>query len=175
MKTLNELNKQLKTELDKSVYFDKKLVFGDGNQNTKIFLIGEAPGGKNLDEFMEIVGLDRKDIYISNVVKFRPTNLSPKTGKPVNRTPNSNEIKFFLPFLMEEIEIVSPDLVVTLGNVPLKAILNDNNKSIGDLHGTLIETTKFKLFPLYHPASIIYNRSLKEVYLDDLERIKEVL
>ena len=76
---------------------------------------------------------------------------------------------------MEEIEIVSPDLVVTLGNVPLKAILNDDKKSIGDLHGTLIETAKFKLFPLYHPASIIYNRSLKEVYLDDLERIKEVL
>ena len=189
MKTLNELNKQLKTELDKSIYFDKKLVFGDGNQNTKIFLIGEAPGGeeekqgkpfvgkagKNLDEFMEIVGLDRKDIYISNVVKFRPTNLSPKTGKPVNRTPNSNEIKFFLPFLMEEIEIVCPDLVVTLGNVPLKAILNDNKKLIGDLHGKLIDTIKFKLFPLYHPASIIYNRSLKEVYLDDIERIKEVL
>ncbi|MEG1049016.1 MAG: uracil-DNA glycosylase [Oscillospiraceae bacterium] len=186
MKNIEELNESILEAVSTSEYAEKTIVFGNGNNRTKIFLIGEAPGGeeekqgmpfvgkagKNLDEFIETVGLNRKDLYITNVVKLRPINISPKTGKPVNRTPNTKEIDFFLPFLKKEIEIVSPGLVVTLGNVPLKAVLGDKKITIGNVHGTLIETADFKIFPLYHPASVIYNRSLKDTYFADLEKIK---
>ena len=189
MKTIEEINLKLENDIKNSPYSDKRIVFGDGNINTKILLIGEAPGGdeekqgrpfvgkagKNLDEFIEIVGLERSDLYITNVVKIRPINLSPKTGKPVNRTPNTEEISFFLPYLKEEIKVVSPELIVTLGNVPLKAVTGDKKITIGDVHGNILEIDGFKLCPLYHPASIIYNRSLKDTYLEDLEKIKNYL
>lgn len=189
MKNITQLNESILKAVADSPFSEKKLVFGDGNVKTKIFLIGEAPGGdeekegrpfvgkagKNLNEFIEIVGLNRGDLYITNVVKLRPINISEKTGKPVNRTPNGEEIDFFLPFLKEEINVVAPELVVTLGNVPLKAVTGDKKITIGDVHGTLIEGENFKLFPLYHPASIIYNRSLKDTYFSDLEKIKNYI
>ena len=129
--------------------------------------------GKNLDEFIEIAGLKREELYISNVVKIRPVNISPKTGKPVNRTPNSKEIEFFLPQLFEELEAVKPKIVVTLGNTPLRAVTGDKKIVIGQCHGELLKVGELNLFPLYHPASIIYNRSLKEVYYSDIEKIKQ--
>lgn len=189
MKTISQLKDEVLSAVEKSSYSDRTIVFGDGDIGAKILLIGEAPGGeeekqgrpfvgkagKNLDEFIERVGLKREEIYISNVVKLRPFNLSPKTGKPVNRTPNSKEIDFFLPFLMEEISIIAPELVVTLGNVPLKAVTGDNKITIGDVHGGLINLNDIRLFPLYHPASIIYNRSLKDTYYSDLDKIREYL
>ena len=109
---------------------DKKPVLGEGSPNARLMLIGEAPGseeerlgrpfvgkaGKNLDSFLEMTGLDRKELYITNTVKIRPARQSGKTGKPVNRPPNACELEFFIPFLMEEIGIVSPRLIVTLGN-----------------------------------------------------------
>ena len=113
----DNINKKMTEEALKA-YPDKKLVFGEGNTDRPlIMMIGEAPGGdeeklgrpfvgkagKNLNEFLDIVGLKREDIYISNVVKLRPVNISPKTGKPVNRPPKKDEIEFFLPFLKEEI------------------------------------------------------------------------
>lgn len=171
---------------------DKKLVFGDGKKSTKILLIGEAPGeqeakqgkpfvgkaGKNLDEFINTLDLKREDLYITNVVKYRPTKQSPKTGKPINRPPKKDEISKFKPFLIEEIKDINPKIVVTLGNTPLKTLLG-NSMNIGDCHGINqilnLETDKFDLFPLYHPAAIIYNRSLKEVYEQDLKSLKKFL
>ena len=119
-----------------SPYSDKVIVFGEGKQNPRIMMIGEAPGGdeekqkrpfvgkagKNLSEFLKVVGLEREEIYISNVVKLRPIKLSPKTGNPVNRPPSKDEIAFFLPYLQEEIKIADPEWIVTLGNVPLQAV-----------------------------------------------------
>lgn len=166
------------------------LVFGEGNPSPRLMMIGEAPGadevkqgrpfvgkaGKNLSAFLEVVGLERQEIYISNVVKLRPTKASPKTGKPVNRPPSQEEIAFFLPFLKEEIGLIAPSVVVTLGNVPLKAVTGDKAAVIGDYHGrpTPLEDGR-TLFALYHPAAIIYNRGLSETYQADLLKLKAFL
>ena len=174
----------------------KTLVFGEGMmEQPPIMLIGEAPGeqetlqgrpfvgkaGKNLDGFLEAVGLERKDIYISNVVKIRPTKVSPR-GSISNRPPNREELLLFTPWLYEEILKVQPQRIVTLGNVALKALLG-KDAVIGDHHGKSVEATvrhhgqeqRFEVFPLYHPASIIYNRALTEVYAEDLRRLRQLL
>ena len=167
-------------------YNDRKLVFGEGKTDGGIMLIGEAPGGeeekmgrpfvgkagKNLDEFIELAGLKREDLYITNVVKFRPTSISEKTGRKVNRTPNREEIEEFVPLLKKEISSYKPYLIVTLGNVPLKAVTGNNRLSIGDCHGKIMELEGLNIYPLYHPASVIYNRNLQNVYASDVKNIK---
>lgn len=185
---MESFNKKMAEESQR-IFEGRKIVFGDGDIGAKIMLIGEAPGGEeekqgkpfvgkagqNLNEFLEILGLERSNLYISNVVKLRPYKLSPKTNKPVNRPPNKEELKFFVPYLHREIDIVKPELVVTLGNFALKNVTLDNKIVIGDCHGELMEINNIKLFPLYHPASVIYNRSLREVYLSDLYKLKDIL
>jgi DNA polymerase len=175
---------------------NKVLVFGEGNgDRPRLMLIGEAPGeqevmqgkpfvgkaGKNLDVFLESVHMKREEIYISNVVKIRPTKVSEK-GRVSNRPPSKEEIGLFLPWLKEEIAIVAPELLVTLGNVALKSLLG--KVSIGEAHGR-IHTAQFgddenrerdyPLFALYHPASIIYNKALEQTYINDLSRLDEAL
>lgn len=168
---------------------DARVVFGDGNLNSNIVLIGEALGekeeatgkpfagaaGKNLNEFLEIIGLQREDIYITNVVKIRPFKINPDTQRKSNRAPNKKEIEVSLDILSKQLEIISPKVVVTLGNVPLKAILGDNNARIGDNHGKTIILGQFTLFPLYHPASIIYNRTLYDTYIEDVHKLKSYI
>lgn len=184
---IKALNKRI---LD--VYPDEKLVLGRGNLNSPIVLVGEAPGrkevelnepfvgqaGKHLDEFLQVLELDKEDIYITNSVKYRPTKLNPKTGRLSNRTPTAKEIESFRSFLLEEIDIIKPKIIVTLGNTSLKSLFEKDVK-IGDVHGKLISVeiydNKYNLFPLYHPAAVIYNRSLKEVYLNDLQNLKKEL
>ena len=171
------------------------LVFGEGPvDHPVLMLIGEAPGeqealqgrpfvgkaGKNLDAFLAAVHLKREEIYISNVVKIRPSKIS-SAGRVVNRPPSRDEKKLFTPWLMREISIVRPHAIVTLGNVALQAICDD---VIGNRHGLWtdvsvwcegIETLSFPLFALYHPASVIYNSSLKNVYAQDLQKLSETL
>lgn len=188
MDKLAEFNKTMADE-SRKIFPGKTVVFGNGKINADIMLIGEAPGGeeekigrpfvgkagKNLSEFLQKIGLDREKIYISNVVKIRPVKLSPKTGKPVNRPPNRDELNFFVPYLHNEIELVSPNIIVTLGNFSLKYVLMEKDRVIGDCHGQIIKKNGFEVFPLYHPASIIYNRALKDVYDNDLKILKETL
>lgn len=184
--TLRELNNKIQEEVSNSEYGDKRLIFGEGNENEPvIMLIGEAPGGKeeelgrpfvgsagkNLDEFLKAVDLKREEIYIGNAVKIRTTKLSPKTNKVVNRTPNTKEINFFNPYLLKEIEILRPKIVATLGNTALNAVMTEG-ASIGDCHGTAIAHKDYFIFPLYHPAAVIYNRSLKDIYYEDLRKLK---
>lgn len=184
------LQEKLLAAVDKSPYCEKTLVFGEGAEHPALMMIGEAPGGdeekqgrpfvgkagKNLSAFLEVVGLKREEIYISNVVKLRPTKSSPKTGKAVNRPPSSAEIAFFLPFLREEIEIVAPRVIVTLGNVPLKAVTGDPAASIGAYHGKPMTLADGRvLFALYHPAAVIYNRALQAVYDEDLLALRGFL
>lgn len=171
---------------------EKTLVFGEGQEKRPpVMLIGEAPGeqetlqgrpfvgkaGKNLNGFLAAVELNREDIYISNVVKVRPTRVSPR-GSVSNRPPNREELALFTPYLYEEICLVQPGLLVTLGNVALQALLG-KAATIGAYHGQVTACTvlgqSFRLFPLYHPASIIYNRSLTETYQADLQRLKAVI
>lgn len=163
----------------------KKLVFGEGDEKARMVLIGEAPGeqealqgrpfvgkaGKNLDEFLGLSGLDRRALYITNTVKFRPTKISP-AGKVVNRPPKKEEIGLFVPWLVKELRLIRPEIVVTLGNVSLKALMG-GDKTIGECHGRWFEWEGTRVYPLYHPASVIYNPSLKEVYRADVIRLGE--
>jgi len=187
---MTELHESLQLEIEKTPFHDKILVFGEGAHRPQLMMIGEAPGGdeekqgrpfvgkagKNLSSFLKTLSLEREDIYISNVVKLRPTKNSPKTGKLVNRPPSTEEIEFFLPFLKKEISLVSPKIIVTLGNVPLKAVLGDSTAIIGNYHGQATSLPDGRiLFALYHPAAIIYNRSLKDTYDKDLQMLKQLL
>ena len=158
----------------------KVLVFGEGRVGAPVMMIGEAPGeqeslqgrpfvgkaGKNLDAFLAQAGMDRAALYVTNVVKFRPTRVS-AAGRTVNRPPTQEEIKLFLPWLLREIDLVDPRYIITLGNVPLKA-LTGRGSVIGDLHGDFIDWQGRRLFPMYHPASVIYNPALKDVYSRDI-------
>ncbi len=185
-----DFQEKLTQNFQNCVFGEKTLVFGEGADAPVLMMIGEAPGGdeekqgrpfvgkagKNLSSFLEVIGLKREEIYISNVVKLRPTKESPKTGKAVNRPPSKEEISFFLPYLKEEIQMISPKVIVTLGNVPLKAVSGDKGISIGDVHGKPYPLEDGRvLFPLYHPAAIIYNRALTETYQQDLLVLKEFL
>jgi uracil-DNA glycosylase len=172
---------------------EKAVVFGEGSLTASITLVGEAPGeqealqgrpfvgraGSNLDGFLQVLGLKREDLYITNVVKFRPVKEHPRTGTLSNRPPTREEIELCFSFLLREMEIVRPKVVVTLGNVALKAVSDDRRAVIGGCHGTpsdvRLHGLAFTLFPLYHPASIIYNRELSQTYDEDLRRLRQYL
>jgi uracil-DNA glycosylase len=189
MKRFEDLMLLYTERVRNELHSDSRVVFGDGNPNAKIVLVGEAPGekeeqtgkpfvgaaGKNLDEFLGILTLNREDIYITNVVKIRPFKVNPETGRKSNRPPNKSEVSISLDILDEQINLIKPKVVVTLGNIPLKALVKDNNAKIGDYHGKTIDLGGFILFPLYHPASIIYNRALYEVYINDVHKLKQYL
>lgn len=187
---------------DMTAFFDelslaqhRPLVFGEGPCDQPVLmLIGEAPGeqealqgrpfvgkaGKNLDVFLQTVGLKREEIYITNVVKVRPSKIS-AAGRVVNRPPSKEEKALFTPWLMKEIALVRPDAIVTLGNVALQAF---SQEVIGSRHGRWAHSvisppdhSAFTLphFALYHPASVIYNGSLKAVYEQDLQTLGRTL
>ena len=165
---------------------ENALVFGEGPLHPKLMLIGEAPGEqetlmgrpfvgkaeKNLDHFLELAGMRREEIYISNAVKIRPTKTG-KTGRISNRPPTKEEIALFRPWLLREIDLVAPQVIATLGNVPLFAVTGDRRLTIGEAHGRVMEAgeTGRRLFALYHPASLIYNRALEPVYEQDVRAL----
>lgn len=191
-----EVMEKLKDEYEINIgqHTGRTIVFGEGNLDAKIMLIGEAPGeqeekqkrpfvgqaGRNLQEFLDILRLKREDIYITNVVKFRPYKVNEKTGRKSNRAPDRNEIDLWGRFLLREMDVVSPEVIVTLGNVPLKFILG-SDKTIGECHGNSYpvsagsEGRNQYVFPLYHPASIIYRKELKSVYRMDLEKLRDFM
>ena len=168
---------------------DRVLVPGEGERTQpRLMLFGEAPGkeevpqrrpfvgkaGKNLDAFLQVLGLERSAIYISNVVKVRPVRVIPR-GTVANTPPRHWELDFFTPWLLREIALIRPRHLVTLGNTPLQALMGREIK-IGQCHGLELpysqEGFTCLLTPLYHPASIIYNRSLAAVYAQDLEILR---
>ena len=173
----------------KEVYPDREwvLVFGEGPAQARLMLVGEAPGeqeamlgrpfvgkaGKLLDAFIAGTGLTRGEMYVTNTVKFRPSRIS-KAGRVVNRTPTQEEIVAFLPFLKKEIAQVNPACVVTLGNVPLRALLGEK-ETIGQAHGQLRRQEDRLYFPMYHPASMIYNPGLKAIFAQDMEKLGQLI
>jgi len=186
---IEELNQELERRMIESKYAHKRPVFGQGKLNATIALVGEAPGGeeeregrpfvgkagKNLTEFLTSINLSRDEVYITNAVKLRPSKPSPKTGRELNRTPSADEIKFFNQYLHLELEIIAPKYIVTLGNVPLRAVSGLDLK-IGYCHGRLVSGNGYEnIFALYHPAAVIYNQALKDVYADDLEKLRELI
>ena len=174
--------------------FNAKLVLGEGiAENPSLMLIGEAPGaqeekegkpfvgkaGKNLTELLSIINIDRRDIFVSNVVKLRPSKTS-KAGNKINRPPSNEEKAFFIPWIYREVAAIKPKAIVTLGNVALSAFLG-NAAKIGDFHGKWSsikvnfnkDVFELRIFPLYHPAAIIYNRALIDVYKEDLAVLRD--
>ena len=154
-------------------------VFGEGPEHPLLLLIGEAPGaeetrasrpfvgkaGRQLDELLACAGISRGETYITNAVKYRPVTATARSLR--NRTPGRDEILAALPLLREEITHLRPALVATLGNVPLFSVLTicgEHPATIGNVHGRelpLFEGAPFSLFPLYHPASVLYNPALR--------------
>lgn len=169
----------------KEVGYSSSLVPGEGAASPRLLLIGEAPGakeeaqgkpfvgsaGKNLDSFLQHLGLTREEIYITNLVKLRPSKLSP-AGNLINRPPSTAEKAFFTSYLYEEIALLAPKLLVPLGNNALNAFCK---ASIGEVHGRLLEVEGYPVFPLYHPAAILYNQKLKKTYAQDLDNLKAYL
>lgn len=186
------LYKECIDNISEVIDYEPKFVMGEGNYDARVLLIGEAPGaqeeelgrpfvgkaGKNLDHFLETIGLERQDLFITNVVKIRPFKFSEKTGNKINRTPNTAEINYFRQFLHREIDIIQPEFIVTLGNIPLKGIYPEV-VTIGNVHGIQINVSVldriYKLIPLYHPASVIYKRELVDVYEEDLKKLSQFI
>jgi len=156
----------------------KQLVMGDGNPGADIIFIGEAPGkkedelgipfmgaaGKFLNEMLATIGLERKDIYITNIVKYRPPN---------NRDPNENEKAAFLPYLKQQIAVIKPKLIVTLGRHSMDVLLP--GLKIGQVHGEPTQYNGQVYLPLYHPAAALYNGGLRQTLLDDFARIPSII
>lgn len=157
-------------------------VIGEGNPNSDIIFIGEAPGatedqtgkpfagrsGKLLNELLNSIKLEREQVYITNIVKFRP---------PKNRDPNKQEKEKCIPFLISEIQIIKPKLICTLGRHSLNFFMP--NITISNAHGKLFDTefqnNKIKLFPLYHPAAALYNPNQKETLFKDFTKLAKII
>ncbi|MCL2851691.1 MAG: uracil-DNA glycosylase [Defluviitaleaceae bacterium] len=170
-------------------YANRTIVLGEGNADSPtLVFVGEAPGateemqgrpfvgtaGRNLDEMLEALGCARSDIFITNLVKVRPVKRNQTTGRLSNRPPTRDEVAFFVPYLLEELALIRPKCVVTLGNFALTALVGSKDATIGRMHGKLIRAG-FDLFPLYHPAAAIYNRKLREVMQEDILKLRNVL
>ncbi|HIH39779.1 TPA: uracil-DNA glycosylase [Candidatus Woesearchaeota archaeon] len=165
------------------------LVFGKGNPQAKILFVGEAAGrqedlqglpfvgaaGKNLDKLLSAVGLSLDDVYIANILKYRP---------PENRNPTSEEIRTHTPYLIKQIKIIKPKVICSLGNYATKFFLAgcnpdgmDKQLGITQVHGKVkiiqIDDMTITLIPLFHPAAIIYNQNLIIEWEKDLKIVKK--
>lgn len=154
------------------------LVFGDGDPSAKVVLIGEAPGkhedlqgkpfvgaaGKFLDEMLAGIKLKRDEVYITNIVKYRPPN---------NRDPLPAEKAAFLPFLQAQLEIIQPLLIVTLGRHSTSSLLPD--LQISKVHGQAKRYKGQVYLPLFHPAAALYNNNMRQTLIDDFAKIPIIL
>jgi uracil-DNA glycosylase family 4 len=156
------------------------VVFGEGNPTTKIMFIGEAPGreediqgkpfvgrsGEILTKMIEnVLNIKREEVYITNIVKCRP---------PQNRDPKIEEIESCKPYLLKQIEIINPKIIVTLGRIAFKYLLN-NETPITKARGNLYDFMGIKVIPTFHPSYLLRNPSKKKEALIDLKFIKEFL
>lgn len=154
------------------------LVMGDGNPDSDIVFIGEAPGknedlqglpfvgaaGKFLNEMLASINMDRQDIYITNIVKYRPPN---------NRDPLPEEKKAFWPYLVKQLAVIEPKIVVTLGRHSMEYFLP--GERITNVHGKPKRISfgdqKIVILPLYHPAAALYNGGLRATLVEDFSTI----
>ena len=164
-------------------------VIGEGSHFAKVMFIGEAPGeneaktgrpfcgaaGRILDELLKSIGLDRKDVYVTNIVKDRP---------PENRDPLPEEIEIYSSFLEEQIEIIKPNVIATLGRFSMKFILEkfdvlEKDQPISKIHGRLLKATahfgEVFIIPFYHPAVALYNGGTKETLKKDFQILKKFI
>ncbi len=156
---------------------------GDGSADAEIMFIGEAPGknedeqgvpfigaaGKFLAEMLAAIGLKREDIYITNVVKYRP---------PDNRDPNPEEIEACMPWLHEQIRIIKPKIIITLGRHAMEHFIP--GKKISEVHGQAFRRIFDDIgpqvfFALYHPAAALYNGGMRQTLIEDFKKIPKVV
>ena len=164
----------------------KNVVFGEGNKNAKIMFIAEAPGakedeqgrpfvgraGKILDSLLNGFGIERKEVYIANILKCRP---------PKNRNPLESEIKLCTPFLEKQIELINPQFICTLGNFSTKFIMekfgiDEVKEGITKVRGKIFKVIngkkEMKIFPMYHPALAAYNPKKIKTMKEDFKKLK---
>ncbi len=158
------------------------LVMGDGNADAKLVFIGEAPGknedeqglpfvgaaGKFLNEMLAGIGFERSDIYITNIVKYRPPN---------NRDPLPDEKQAFWPYLARQIQVIEPLVIVTLGRHSMEYFLPDFKISVchGQPKRISFGDEKIVILPLYHPAAALYNGAMRETLIEDFEKIPKII
>jgi DNA polymerase len=158
-----------------------QLVLGAGNPSANIVFVGEAPGkaedeqglpfvgasGKFLNEMLAAASMQREDIYITNIVKYRPPN---------NRDPSLEEKREFWPYLMRQLEIINPKVVITLGRhsgmcfIPELVISRDH----GQARKVRFHNHEFLVIPLYHPAAALYNGGMRQTLIDDFLKAAEL-
>jgi len=155
-----------------------QLVFGVGNPNADVVFIGEAPGasedkqgepfvgaaGQFLNEMLASISLDRNDVYITNIVKYRP---------PGNRDPEADEVEAFRPYLEQQLAVIQPKLVVFLGRHAMNVFLPE--LKISQAHGQPVRKGGQAYLPLFHPAAALYNSGMRETLIADLARIPVIL
>lgn len=158
------------------------LVMGDGNVDADIVFIGEAPGknedeqgipfvgaaGKFLDTMLETINMKRADIYITNIVKYRP---------PDNRDPLPEEKSAFWPYLVRQLDVINPKIVVTLGRHSMEYFLPEQKISL--IHGqpkrVQFGERKLVVMPLYHPAAALYNGGMRQTLSDDFMKLPKLI
>jgi len=179
--TFDALKKQAEEchlcELSKS---RQKVVFGEGNLHAKLLFIGEGPGasedsmgkpfvgrsGELLTKMIEnVLDINREDVYITNIVKCRP---------PHNRTPAPTEAHTCHPYLLKQIDIIKPKLIVTLGATAYRYLTGDET-SINKIRGTVHDQNEYKVIPTYHPSYLLRNPSAKKDVFEDLLKAKSLL
>lgn len=155
-----------------------QMVFGAGSPDAALFFVGEAPGkkedltgqpfvgasGKLLDQMLSSIGLERSEVYVTSIVKYRP---------PANRDPTAMEIAVHVPYLKRQIEIISPKVVVFLGRYAMKVFLPE--LIIGEAHGVPVVRDGQTYLPLYHPAAALYNGKLRQTLMDDFAKIPALI
>ncbi|MFN3270013.1 MAG: uracil-DNA glycosylase [Candidatus Kapaibacteriota bacterium] len=172
-KSLEELdsriNRCIKCELGKT---RTKFVFGSGNPNADIMLVGEAPGadediqglpfvgraGQLLTKLLKNFGIDRNDVYICNILKCRPPN---------NRKPLPSEIEMCKPYLLKQIELIQPKVIIALGATAVEGLFN-LKKKMGELRGKILNFNQIPVIVTYHPAALLRNPNWEKEFLDDL-------
>ncbi|MFZ9009498.1 MAG: uracil-DNA glycosylase [bacterium] len=154
-----------------------QFVFGSGHDGSSLMFVGEGPGadedrlglpfvgkaGKLLDRMIDVIGLDREDVYVTNVVKCRPPN---------NRNPTSDEIAHCMGILERQIELVNPKLIVTLGNVPTQALL-PGSPGITKSRGSLKKYRDWNILPTFHPSYLLRNPNAMTEAWQDFQKISE--
>lgn len=154
------------------------IVPGAGDPDADVVFIGEAPGknedltgkpfvgaaGKFLNQLLESAGLQRKDVFITSIVKYRPPN---------NRDPRPSEKEESWPYLLRQLRVIQPKLVVTLGRHSTGYFVPD--KTITQVHGTLISGGEWPVLPVFHPAAALYDNRMRQIIYDDFSKLKDVL
>ena len=159
----------------------KNVVFGEGNENADIMFVGEGPGemedntgrpfvgraGQLLTKIIEnVLEIKREDVYIANIVKCRP---------PANRVPTPEEANTCKPYLLKQIEIISPRIIVSLGATSYRYLSGDMDTPISRVRGEVIDFGKYKLIPTYHPSYLLRNPSAKKDVYQDMLKVKAML